>query len=76
MLGGGTWVIRTEHTGILTKNPILIRFYNLVHQLPAPSAPEGGTLYLLLLKTQKVVLVEKTFGQKKLIKIKTKLSLS
>ena len=51
--GGGTWVIRTEHTGILTKNPILIRFYHLVHQLPAPSAPEGGTLYLLPFENSK-----------------------
>ena len=76
MVGGSTWVIWGRAHRYFNKNPILIIFYNFVHQLPAPSAPEGGTLYLLLLKTQKVVLVEKTFGQKKLIKIKTKLSIS
>ena len=38
---GGTWVIQVEHTGILTKNTILIGFYIFLHRLPAPSAPEG-----------------------------------
>ena len=46
-----TWVIKAEHTGALSGNPSfdwIKENYNFVHQLPAPSAPEGGTLYLLL----------------------------
>ena len=48
MLGGGYLGDPDRAHRYFNKNPILIIFYNFVHQLPAPSAPEGGTLYLLL----------------------------
>ena len=34
------WVIQAEHTGVLTKNLILIRFYIFMHRHPAPSGVE------------------------------------
>ena len=41
------WVIQIEHTGVLTKNLILIRFYIFMHRLPAPSEVEHLLSYYL-----------------------------
>ena len=42
MFGGGYLGDPDRAHRYFNKNPILIIFYNFVHQLPAPSAPEGG----------------------------------